>query len=88
LYISCIQVITRMMIIIIIVFVDTIKQHVIDISVPLTHNLQKTEAERIRKYENLALEIKNIRKFNNVAISAVGVVTKSRSRVWVEPKTS
>jgi len=65
------------------VFVDRENktEHVIDISVPLIHNLHKTEAEKIRKYENLALEIKNIWKFNNVIISAAGVVTKSRTRV-------
>jgi 4-hydroxy-3-methylbut-2-enyl diphosphate reductase IspH len=65
------------------VFVDRENKtgHVIDISVPLIHNLRKTEAEKIRKYENLALEIKNIWKFNNVVISAAGVATKSRSRV-------
>jgi hypothetical protein len=33
---------------------------VIDIAVPLTHNIPKTEAEKIPIYENLALEIKNI----------------------------
>ena len=70
------------------VFRDNKTEHVIDISVPLTHNLHKTEAEKIMKYENVALEIKNIWKFNNIVISAAGVVTKSRSRVYVEPKTS
>lgn len=33
--------------------------------IPLTYNLAKTEAEKITKYENLALEIKNIWKINN-----------------------
>jgi len=60
---------------------DIKAEHVIDISAPLTHNLHKTEAGKMRKYENLALEIKNIWKFNNVVISAPGVVSKSRSRV-------
>jgi hypothetical protein len=32
----------------------------IDIAVHLTHNLPKTEREKITKYENLALGIKNI----------------------------
>jgi hypothetical protein len=32
----------------------------IDIAVPLTHNLPKTEAEKIMKYENFDLEIKNV----------------------------
>ena len=31
---------------------------VIDIAVPLTHNLSNIETEKITKYENLALEIK------------------------------
>jgi hypothetical protein len=39
---------------------------VIDKAVPLTHNLAKTEVEEITKCENLALEIKNIWKPNNV----------------------
>jgi hypothetical protein len=47
----------------------------------LTHNFFKTEAEKIKKYENLALEIKNIWKPNDVSvyptdISAEGVATK------------
>ena len=53
-----------------------------DIAVPLTHNIPKTEAEKITKYENLVLEIKNIWKLNNVSvytlvISAERVVTKN-----------
>jgi hypothetical protein len=38
-----------------------------DIAVPLTHNLSNTEAEKITKYENLALGIKNIRNLSNVS---------------------
>ena len=60
---------------------DNKTEHVIDVSFPLTHNLHQTEAEKIRKYENLVLEIKNIGGFNNLVISAAGVDTKSRSRV-------
>ena len=41
---------------------------VIEIAVPLTHNLPITEAEKVMKYENLALGIKNIWKFNNVTV--------------------
>ena len=41
---------------------------VIDIAVPLTYNLPISEAEEIMKYENSALEIKNIWKLNNVSI--------------------
>jgi ribosomal protein L30E len=33
---------------------------VIDIVEPLTHNLPETEKKKIRKYANLALEIKKI----------------------------
>jgi hypothetical protein len=55
---------------------------VIDIAVPLTHNRPNTEAEKITKYDNLALEIKNVWKLNNVSvhplvISAEGLVTRS-----------
>ena len=39
-----------------------------DIAVPLTHNLPKTEAENIMKCKNMALEIKNIWKLNNVSL--------------------
>ena len=44
------------------VFVDRENktEHIIDVSVLLTHNLHQTEAEKMREYENLALEIKNI----------------------------
>jgi hypothetical protein len=41
---------------------------VIDIAVPLTHNLSNIEAEKITKYENLTPEIKNIRKLSNVSV--------------------
>jgi hypothetical protein len=34
----------------------------------LTHNLPRTEAEKITKYEHMALEIKNIWKLSNVYI--------------------
>ena len=40
---------------------DNQRALVIDIAVPLTHNLSKTEAKKITKYENWALEIKSIR---------------------------
>jgi len=53
-----------------------------DIAIPLTRNHPKTETEKIMKYENLTLEIKNIWKLNNPSIypsviSAEGVVTKN-----------
>jgi hypothetical protein len=38
------------------------------IAVPLTHNLSNTEVEKITKYENLAMQIKNIWKLNNVCM--------------------
>ena len=40
-----------------------------DIVLLLTHNLSHTEEEKTSKCENLALEIKNILKFNTVFIS-------------------
>jgi hypothetical protein len=47
----------------------------------VTHNLPRTEAENIMKYKHLALEIKNIRKLNDISlyllvISVEGAVTK------------
>jgi hypothetical protein len=35
---------------------------------PFTRNFSDTEAEKIMKYENLALQMKNIRKLNNVSV--------------------
>jgi len=37
-------------------------------AVPLTRSLPRTEAEKITEYENLALKIKNIWKFNNLSV--------------------
>ena len=37
---------------------------VIDVAVPLAHNLTKTKTKKIMNYENLALEIKNILNLN------------------------
>jgi hypothetical protein len=78
-WISCIKkttTTTTMMIMIIIIIIIIIiwcsSIHIIkhtlvtDIAVPLTHNFSKIEAQKITKYENLALEIKNIWKLNNV----------------------
>jgi hypothetical protein len=52
------------------------------IAVPLTYNLLKTEAEKIKNFEQLALEIKNIWKLSNISVhslvvSAKRVVTRS-----------
>ena len=41
---------------------------VIDVAVCLTHNLPKTEREKITKYGNLALDINNIWKLNSISI--------------------
>jgi hypothetical protein len=54
----------------------------IDMAVCLTHKLSNTKAEKITKYENLALEIKTILKLNSVFIYplivlAEGVATKN-----------
>jgi hypothetical protein len=56
---------------------------VIDTAVPLTHNLAKTEAEKIMKYENLAVEIKNIWKPTTYLYTP----QSSRRKNW-SPKTS
>ncbi|KAJ8961147.1 hypothetical protein NQ318_008827 [Aromia moschata] len=53
---------------------------IIDIAVPLTHNIQKTEREKIAKYENLSIERKCLWKLEKVetyalVISAEGVLT-------------
>jgi hypothetical protein len=50
--------------------------------IPLTYNISSAAAEKITKYENLALDIKNIWKLNNVSvyplvISVEGVVTRN-----------
>jgi hypothetical protein len=54
----------------------------INLAVCLTHTLSNTEAEKIMKYENLALEIKNFWKLNSVFIYplimlAEGVATRN-----------
>jgi len=41
---------------------------IIDTTVPVTHNLPKTETQEIAKYDILALEIKNIWKRNDVSV--------------------
>jgi hypothetical protein len=51
-------------------------------AVPWTHNPSSTETQKITKYENLALEIKNIWKLNHgplhrSVISTEAVVTKN-----------
>lgn len=59
---------------------DNKKALIIDIACPLTHNLHKTEVEKIRKYENLAVELKHVWQLSTVeiipiVISACGVMT-------------
>ena len=65
-------------------FIDRQKKAALmtDIEVPLTPKLSTTKAEKITKFENLALEIKNFWKMSNVSvyslvISVEGVVTRS-----------
>ena len=41
---------------------------IIHTAIALNYNLPKTEAEKIKKYENLVLEIKSMWKLNNVSI--------------------
>jgi hypothetical protein len=47
------------------------------IGVPLAQNLPKTEAEKIRKYENLAVEINNIWKLSNESICPLVICGRS-----------
>ena len=44
----------------------------VDIAVPLTHNLPKTGAEKVTRYENLLLEIKNV--WRHIAVSVYPLV--------------
>ena len=39
---------------------------IIEIGVPLTHNIKKVEIEKQRKYEELAIQLKNIWKLSKV----------------------
>ena len=62
------------------IYTDNKKTLLTDLAVSLIHFLPKTETENITKYENFALEIKNIWKLNNVVvfpfvIPAEGAVT-------------
>ena len=56
------------------------KAILIDVSIPLTHNIRKMEVEKKNKYENLAIEIKRLWKLHSiqifpVVISAEGVIS-------------
>jgi hypothetical protein len=54
---------------------------VTDIAVPLIHNISNTEAQKIIKYENLALKIKNIRELH----SSVSITTDyGLDAPWIE----
>lgn len=58
---------------------------IIDIAVPLSHNIKKTEMEKISKYENLAYDLKqqwNLQKVGIVPfiISAEGHISKNFTR--------
>ena len=57
----------------------------VEIAVPLTHNLKKTEAEKMAKYEELAFQLKSIWKLERVVIvpiiiSAEGVISKKTTK--------
>uniref|UniRef100_A0A8D8TVF2 Uncharacterized protein n=1 Tax=Cacopsylla melanoneura TaxID=428564 RepID=A0A8D8TVF2_9HEMI len=60
--------------------------YIIDIAIPLTHNITKTEAEKVTKYEDLKEEIKRIWKLNkvdivpNVISSEGGVISRSLAK--------
>ena len=41
---------------------------IIDVAVPLSHNVRKTENEKRSKYDNLRWEIKRLWKLNEVTI--------------------
>ena len=62
---------------------------IIEIGVPLTHNIKKTEIEKQRKYEELAIQLKNIWKLSKVTIhpiiiSVEGVVSKQLTKTIEE----
>ena len=62
---------------------------IIEIGVPLTNNIKKTEIEKQRKYEELAIQLKNIWKLSKVTIhpiiiSAEGVVSKQLTKTIEE----
>ena len=57
------------------------RANIVDVAVPLNHNVESTEGEKTQKYQNLAGEIKNIWKLKEVSIhpliiSAEGVLSK------------
>ncbi|XP_030765533.1 uncharacterized protein LOC115889621 [Sitophilus oryzae] len=49
---------------------------IIDIGIPLTHNIFKTEQEKCRKYINLAIEVKRIWNLKKVSIVPVIISTE------------
>jgi hypothetical protein len=49
---------------------------IIAIAFPFTHNLPKTEVQKITKYENLATEITNIWKLNNLSVYSLVIAAK------------
>jgi hypothetical protein len=67
---------------IVLIYTENETALLIDIGIPLIHFLPKIETEKITKYQNFAVEIKNIWKLNIVSvfhlvITAEGVVTKN-----------
>lgn len=64
---------------------DSKKATIVDIGCPLTSNLQKTEIEKVNKYQNLAIELKHTWQLEEVKvvpiiISVTGIVSKSFSK--------
>lgn len=58
---------------------------IIDVACPLTSNIQRTETEKVTKYENLAIELKRQWKLTEVrtipvVMSATGVMSSNLSR--------
>ena len=56
------------------------RARIVDIGVPLSHNLRKVETEKIRKYQHLAIAVKRLWKLESVTIlpliiSAEGILT-------------
>lgn len=54
---------------------------IIDVAVPLTHNLSQTEREKVSKYQDLQIELKRMWKLREIkiipaVISVEGVATK------------
>jgi hypothetical protein len=69
--------------VVVVVLVVVVVVVVVDIVLLLTHNLSSTEEENTMKYENFALDIKNISKFYTAFIYPLS----SQWKEWT-PKAS